>query len=268
MRGDVRELVLVRHGETAGQSSIRLNGSTDVALSPLGRDQMRSVGSALSGERYDEVIVSPLVRSRESAELAYGAPTRVVEDFREIDFGLWETLTYPEAAEQYPDSHAEWSLGEPGFRFPGGESRIGFFERVRDATLRELSDPPTRTLAVLHKGVSKIILATLLELEWDTYRGLPCDLASIHRLRRESGRWVLLAGNQVDHLGDSWIADHPAVGRPTSTGCISQIAPEPIEDTDHTICRCWRPVDLGLGLGLGPAGAVRVNEFETAVLRI
>ena len=40
-----------------------------------------------------------------------------------------------------------------------------------------------------------------------------------------------------------------------SMGCISQIAPEPIEDTDHTICRCWRPVDLGLGLGLGPAGA-------------
>jgi broad specificity phosphatase PhoE len=35
-------LVLVRHGETVGHSSIRYYGRTDVALSDLGRRQMRA----------------------------------------------------------------------------------------------------------------------------------------------------------------------------------------------------------------------------------
>jgi broad specificity phosphatase PhoE len=34
------ELLLVRHGETVGQSSIRLYGATDVALSDEGELQM------------------------------------------------------------------------------------------------------------------------------------------------------------------------------------------------------------------------------------
>ena len=40
-------LILVRHGETEGESSIRYHGRTDVALSELGRAQMRLAGRAI-----------------------------------------------------------------------------------------------------------------------------------------------------------------------------------------------------------------------------
>ncbi|MGA2411387.1 MAG: histidine phosphatase family protein, partial [Candidatus Binataceae bacterium] len=36
-------LVLVRHGETVGNSNIRYYGRTDIGLSDLGRNQMRAV---------------------------------------------------------------------------------------------------------------------------------------------------------------------------------------------------------------------------------
>ena len=39
----MQELFLVRHGETTGQSSVRLYGATDVPLSDLGREQVRAV---------------------------------------------------------------------------------------------------------------------------------------------------------------------------------------------------------------------------------
>ena len=100
--------------------------------------------------------------------------------------------------------------GETGFRFPGGESRIGFYERVSRAARRELSTEAAGTLCVLHKGVSKIIMATLLELEWGAYRELPCDLGSIHRLRYDGSRWHLTTANDVSHLKEDWLADHPA----------------------------------------------------------
>ena len=37
----LRRIVLVRHGETVGNSSVRFHGSTDVALSDEGRAHMR-----------------------------------------------------------------------------------------------------------------------------------------------------------------------------------------------------------------------------------
>ena len=44
-------LILVRHGETEGESSIRYHGRTDVALSELGRAQMRLAGRAIGAHR-------------------------------------------------------------------------------------------------------------------------------------------------------------------------------------------------------------------------
>ena len=47
-------LCIVRHGETAGQSSIRYYGSTDVPLSRLGEEQMRRARSLMS--RYSQTL--------------------------------------------------------------------------------------------------------------------------------------------------------------------------------------------------------------------
>ncbi len=69
MRGTRSELILVRHGETVGDSALRLYGSTDVELSDLGRSQMRRVKAVLAGLVVDRMWVSPLSRSAESGEI-------------------------------------------------------------------------------------------------------------------------------------------------------------------------------------------------------
>ncbi len=206
------EMVLVRHGETEGQSSIRLNGATDVALSGLGREQMARAASALAGEQFDIAVASPLVRSKASLEIALagaGPPIRVVRDFREVNFGRWETLTWAEAAAQDPAEYERCKTPDRECRFPGGESRIGFYQRVEAAAHRELDHLDGRTLCALHKGVTKIIIGTLCRLSWDEYRALPCDLGSIHRLERQHNGWRLATSNQVAHLGNTWLQDHP-----------------------------------------------------------
>ncbi|MGH7863814.1 MAG: histidine phosphatase family protein, partial [Candidatus Binataceae bacterium] len=92
------KLVLVRHGETVGESSIRYHGRTDVPLSDLGRRQMRAVRAALAGvsapSGYARVFTTPLSRARESAQIVAGHDRVVaIEQFREVDFGLFEGLT-------------------------------------------------------------------------------------------------------------------------------------------------------------------------------
>lgn len=207
------QIVLIRHGETAGQSSIRLWGATDVPLDPRGELQMTRTGQALRGERFDRVVVSPLSRSHRGAELVLRAgahpPVELirVEAFREIDFGDWEGLTHEEAAARDPEHHAAWKRMGRAFQFPGGESRAGFEERVASVALDAFESPihsgAGRLLGVLHKGVIKVVIARLLALDFDEYRDLPVDLASIHRLEGEPGAWRLVNGNEVGHLRES-----------------------------------------------------------------
>lgn len=202
------EIILVRHGETRGQSSIRLNGITDVHLSDLGQEQMRRAARSVSGT-FDRTVASPLIRSQQSLSILSDQQPEIVDGLREIDFGRWEALTWAQAREQDPEIFAECGLGRREFQFPGGESRIGFYDRVAGAARATFGQGRGRTLAVLHKGVIKICLATLCGLDWDQFRALPCDLGSIHRLEWHNG-WQLVESNRVDHLGDAWLEDHPA----------------------------------------------------------
>ena len=68
----LRRIVLLRHGDTVGNSRERFHGSGDVALSDEGRDQVRAAGRRLATEVFDLVASSPLRRAWQSAALLCG----------------------------------------------------------------------------------------------------------------------------------------------------------------------------------------------------
>src|ERR1019366_2019584 len=141
-------LVLVRHGETEGESSIRYHGRTDVALSELGRAQMRLAGRAIGAHRvgggnFARIFSSPLVRASEGARIVAGdsAPMLTIDEFAEVHFGSFEGLTADEIRERYPDEFARWNddrLAE-SYTYPAGESRAGFANRVERGLERMLA---------------------------------------------------------------------------------------------------------------------------------
>src|SRR5216684_2826976 len=95
-------LILVRHGETEGESSIRYHGRTDVPLSELGRAQMRLAGRAIKtrhgAKKFTRVFSSPLVRATEGARIVAGDSAQLVtiDELAEVHFGLFEGLTADE----------------------------------------------------------------------------------------------------------------------------------------------------------------------------
>jgi broad specificity phosphatase PhoE len=156
----LRRLVLVRHGETDGESSVRFHGSSDVDLSAEGRAQMRRVAASL-GTAPDLVVASPLRRSWRGAAIAgKDARIRLEPDFREIGFGRWEGLTKQEIQARDPVLFEDWQKRTPGFEYPGGELRADFRGRVQRGAERLLAANARDALLVLHKGV----IRTLVEL--------------------------------------------------------------------------------------------------------
>lgn len=196
-----RTLVLVRHGETVGESSIRYHGSNDVALSPHGMEQMRRVGAALRGETFDRVLTSTMQRSVLAARII--APYRVADalpGFDEIDFGAWEGLTVEEIEARDPAGFVRWRRDPARFTFPDGDSVVGFRERIVAAFAALESELPARTLAVVHKGVISAILGHVRGEPIDQPRTTTIDLASIHRLERRGAAWTAVETNRTDHL--------------------------------------------------------------------
>ena len=205
----VRRLVLVRHGETTGQSSVRHYGATDVPLSQVGEAQMRHAAAALAGERFDAVYASRLQRSRRGAALVAGGrqvPTAVAA-FDEVDFGEWEGWTREEIATRAPQDFGRWQADPEHFVYPGGECRQAFHRRVVAGLAEVLAGAPgERALVVVHRGVIAVALTELLNLSAGTRRALEIDLGSIHVVTRERGGWRAERLNAVDHLAAAMVS--------------------------------------------------------------
>jgi len=158
----LRQLLLVRHGETDGASSVRYFGSTDVDLSEEGLAHMRQLAARLAPRRVDLWLASNLRRSWRSAALvSRGAPIRIEPDLREIHFGSWEGLTREEIEARDPALHQDWQMAKDGFEFPGGEPRAAFRARVGHVLERLLASPLRNAAGVLHKGVIREIARQL-----------------------------------------------------------------------------------------------------------
>jgi broad specificity phosphatase PhoE len=202
----VKTLVLVRHGETEGNSSVRYHGDTDVKLSAFGRAQMRAVRGTLQSSLPGlpgPLFASPLSRAREGAQLVVddACPVTVIEEFREIHFGLFEGLTAEEIRDRYPDEYRRWTRERlsPDFTFPAGENRRAFTARVAKGleTMLALWDrtaaPGAYALLVAHRGVVRTIVTRLTGAE-------PLvELGSIQILHHASD-WRAAHLDMVDHL--------------------------------------------------------------------
>jgi broad specificity phosphatase PhoE len=203
---------MVRHGETEGQSSIRYYGRTDLALSGLGRTQMVAARDALRRRQgapdltkaIAKVFASPLRRALEGARLIAGedAPIVTIDEFIEVDFGLFEGLTADEIRARYPDEFERWNRDRlaPDYTYPGGESRSAFTARVGRGVDRMLELwESTRdaqsgcALLVAHRGVIRAIARRLASAE------PVIDLGSITILSRRDS-WQADILDAVDHL--------------------------------------------------------------------
>lgn len=157
----VRELLLVRHGQSLGNVAAEAADrdelhqidvparDADVELSDLGREQSRAVGrwlAALPDQARPQVVwSSPYLRARQTAELALSEAGveldyRIDERLRDRDMGITDALTAAGITAKYPEEaeRRRW-LGKFYYRPPGGESWADVTFRVR-AVLSDLAE--------------------------------------------------------------------------------------------------------------------------------
>ena len=180
---------LVRHGETDWSQSGRHTSRTDVDLTPDGENAARELAGVFAGVEVDEVLCSPRLRARRTAELSGLAQggIEVCDDLQEWDYGDLEGLTTPQIRESWPD----WSIWDGPW--PGGESASDVAARA-DRLIERLVTPasgPGRIVLVGHGHFSRVIGARWVGEPVRSGRWLELDTASWSLLGWDRGARVL-----------------------------------------------------------------------------
>jgi alpha-ribazole phosphatase len=161
-------LYLVRHGQVADGHSHLYNGHTDVDLSPVGVRQFEALSEHFRPLPLAGIYASDLTRALRGAEIIgqdRALPIEAVQEFRELNFGIWEGLSFAQIAQRYPQE-LKYRLNDlTHYRIPGGESLADVEARVLP-TLQRLRERHSgeQFLIVAHAGINRIILCQALGL--------------------------------------------------------------------------------------------------------
>jgi len=138
LNGRVNELWLVRHGKTEWSAVGKHTSRTDLPLLPEGEEVAASLVPRLSEVEFAQVLTSPMLRARHTAELA-GFPDAVVDpDLTEWGYGEYEGITTPQIRETVPG----WTIWT--HPVPGGEPADAVQERLDRVVARARAvDGPT-----------------------------------------------------------------------------------------------------------------------------
>ena len=197
-------LILVRHGETAWNRATRIQGHTDIPLSPLGIAQAEKLAQALAEEPLAAIYSSDLSRARQTAEVvaaSHGLGIHFDPALRERAFGRFEGLSWQEIDEGYPEDAARWRRRDPDFAVGGGESLTVFSARCLGAARRAAAAHPGQTIAlVAHGGVLDCLYRAATRVALDAPRSWQLGNATINRLLATAGGFTLVGWNDDHHL--------------------------------------------------------------------
>lgn len=153
-------LLLVRHGPTPWTAERRLQGRTDIDLSPEGRDEAVRLRAVIDDWMPRTAVVSPLARTLSTVSLLSELAPIVDARWAEAGLGAWEGSTPDALGEDY----ARWRAGR--FVPPGGETLDDVRARVAEAAV-DAARQPGPVLVVTHGGVIRAALAHFVGLTAD-----------------------------------------------------------------------------------------------------
>lgn len=183
------QIAVVRHGQTEWSLNGRHTGTTDIPLTPHGREEAIASAPLVQAMTIDHVRCSPLQRARETCRLLdLGLEPTIDPDLVEWNYGIYEGITTKEIRETVPD----WTVWFGGC--PEGETPDEVAARV-DRVIARAREAGGTTLVVAHGHVLRVLTARWLGLPPQDGRFFRLDTATVSLLGWERETPVVLQWN-------------------------------------------------------------------------
>ncbi len=189
-------IYFLRHGQTDYNAAKRIQGELDIPINATGRSQARRNGGLLNELIADkgrfDFVASPLSRARQTMEIlraSMGLPAdgyRTDGRLREIGFGEWAGLTWPEIVARDPDLCERRNADRWNIAPPGGQCYREMFHSVGEWFAEVTSD----TVVVAHYGTVRCVSGHARKLPPEEILHLDAPQDKVLMIDGETLRWL------------------------------------------------------------------------------
>jgi len=156
-------LLLVRHGETDYNRNNIIQGTRDVPLNEIGRQQAHDLSERLVDLPIHAAYSSYLQRAYETAQIVarpHDLPVNQYAELNEMDFGNFEGQLYKDVKKLWDVIPEAWDNGEVDRGFENGENPLQVLQRSQ-AIFKSIIDrhPAETVLVVTHGRLMRILLS-------------------------------------------------------------------------------------------------------------
>ncbi|MDO4489660.1 MAG: histidine phosphatase family protein [Lachnospiraceae bacterium] len=202
-----RKVYLVRHGKPdLGEKEGKVYlGRKDVPLLWSDREHFLLLGQFFHRKGIHHLVSSPLLRCRQSAELVWEGMESIsarkpevdtkishiltMQEFQEIDTGLWDGCSFAEIRQKYPEEYEKRGLHPGSYVFPAGESPrqagLRFFEGMK----KLLIETEGNLLVMAHAGVIRSFLCIIQGKQEDEMFSFSVPYGSVTELSFDGTDW-------------------------------------------------------------------------------
>ncbi len=165
----VRNLFLVRHGETVYNLEDRIGG--DSSLTSKGLAQAHALAEHFATERIPIIFTSNYIRTMQTAkpiaERQTGCSIIALPEFNEIHAGVCEDMTYEEVRRKMPQVARSRGPNKYRYVYPEGEGYRTMEDRVHRGLKKVffLNNYGENIMIVGHRAVNRMILSSFLSRE-------------------------------------------------------------------------------------------------------
>ena len=161
----MKHLYFVRHGQTEWNAIRRMQGQWNSNLSDKGREHADVNGQLLSRLGIEALYVSPLDRTRQTAEIinAYLNLAPVFDPrIMEWHCGDWSGEMYADIPVKWPEEWAGLETNRFHYRPPNGENYPDMFERSIPFVDELLATEHSNIAVVSHGMIGKVMFSYLM----------------------------------------------------------------------------------------------------------
>ena len=197
-------IFLIRHGETEWNNEGRLQGNSNVLLSPEGIHQAQLLAAHAPFHNIDAIYSSDLSRAVHTAEILadrFGLSVIKESGFRETNFGEWEGRKLSELALDESDGFERFFTKPERVHPPGGETFLSSQARAMTALEEIVAAHEEQSIIIVsHGSVIRLILCAALGMPIRKMWAISQHNMAVNIIRFDDGNATVELVNSTLHL--------------------------------------------------------------------
>lgn len=201
------KIMLVRHGETLWNVSGKIQGRSDIELSPMGIEQAKILAKFCPFDRADAVYSSDLKRAKVTAQFMaekFNLSVQLVPELREVSFGDWEGNNFKNLQETEPENVEKFFRRPDELKISNGETFADMQARAMTGLKKIIAahqnDENSQIIIAAHGAINRAILCEILDIPLRKMWLLSQFNTAVNILRVDDGFFTVDLINGTAHL--------------------------------------------------------------------